>query len=59
MRLRFWHWFKTPAFRPKLVYFYVIEVADSGSDLGLFITALAPLYSKIGGGGEIGKKSDS
>ena len=24
-----------PTFRPKIAYFYVIEVADSGSDLGL------------------------
>ena len=29
-----------PAFRPKLVYSYVIEVADSESDGGLFSTAL-------------------
>ena len=29
-----------PLFDLKLVYFYVIEVADSESDLGLFSTAL-------------------
>ena len=29
-----------PAFRPKIVYFYVIEVADSESDLGLHGRAL-------------------
>ena len=35
------HWStNTPAFRPKIVYFYVIEVNDSESDLGLFSTAL-------------------
>ena len=29
-----------PLFDPKLVYSYVIEVADSESDLGFFSTAL-------------------
>ena len=27
--------YNTPAFRPKIVYSYVIEIADSESDLGL------------------------
>ena len=35
-------WFTTPPFRPKIIimYSYVIEVADSESDLGLFSTTL-------------------
>ena len=37
----FRHWFTNPPlFDIKLVYFNVIEVADSESDLGLFSTAL-------------------
>ena len=31
-----------PLFDLKLVYFFVIEVADSETDLGLFSTALVP-----------------
>ena len=32
--------YKPPAFRPKIVYSHVIEVADSESGLGLFSTTL-------------------
>ena len=31
---------QNPLFRPKIVYFYVIEVADFEYDLGLLSTAL-------------------
>ena len=39
-RMRYYFTKPPPAFRPKIVYSYVIEVANSKSVLGLFSTAL-------------------